>query len=333
MSRRLLTAVAVLALVATACGGDDDAAPTTSSSTTSWSTTASSTTATTTPPTQSAPTSAAADAFPVTVNVGNGPVTIAAAPQRIMSLSPSLTEMLYAVGAGDQVGAVDKNSDFPAGAPVTDLSGFKPNVEAIAALTPDLVLVSGDRDGIVAALGTVGIPTLLLPTATTLDDTFAQLATIGAATGHVDAASATVTAMREQIDALLADVPEREAPLTYFYELADDGNTVTSSTFIGNVLSLAGLTSIADPAPDAAGGYLQLGAEAVLAADPTFIFLAHSDGSAPTTDEIAARPGWSELQAVRDGHVVALDSDIASRWGPRVVDLLAAVVAATRGTT
>ena len=109
--------------------------------------------------------------------------------------------MLYAVGAGDQVAAVDKNSDFPAGAPVTDLSGFKPNVEAIAALTPDLVLVSGDRDGIVAALGTVGIPTLLLPTATSLDDTYAQLATIGAATGHADAAGDR-RPIRDQIDAL-----------------------------------------------------------------------------------------------------------------------------------
>ena len=148
-----------------------------------------------------------------------------------------------------------------------------------------------------------------------------------------DSTGDTVATMRDQIDALVAQVPEREAPLTYFYELADDGNTVTSSTFIGNVLSMAGLTSIADPAPDAAGGYPQLGAEAVLAADPAFIFLAHSDDSVPTPDEIAARPGWSELQAVRDGHVVALDPDIASRWGPRVVDLLAAVVAATSATT
>ncbi len=139
--------------------------------------------------------------------------------------------------------------------------------------------------------------------------------------------------MREQIAALVAKVPEREAPLTYFYELAEDGNTVTSSTFIGNVLSLAGLTSIADAAPDAAGGYPQLSAESVLAADPVFVFLAHSDGTTPTPDELAARPGWSELKAVRDGHLVVLDTDIASRWGPRVVDLLAAVIAATSGTT
>ena len=96
---------------------------------------------------------------------------------------------------------------------------------------------------------------------------------------------------------------------------------------------LAGLTSIADAAPDAAGGYPQLSAESVLAADPVFVFLAHSDGTTPTPDELAARPGWSELQAVRDGHVVVLDPDVASRWGPRVVDLLAAVVAATAATT
>jgi iron complex transport system substrate-binding protein len=254
-------------------------------------------------------------------------------PQRIVSLSPSLTEMLYAIGAGDQVVAVDTYSDFPAGTPMTDLSGFKPNVEAIAALTPDLVVLAADREGIVAALDAVGIPTLVLPTAMSLDDTFAELTTLGETTGHPDEAAATVAALREQIDALVAQVPEREAPLTYYYELADDGNTVTSDTFIGNVLSLAGLTSIADAAPDAAGGYPQLSAEAVLAADPAFVFIAHSDGTAPTPEELAARPGWSELLAARDGHVVTLDADIASRWGPRVVDLLAAVVAATSSTT
>src|SRR5262249_9632372 len=140
------------------------------------------TTPTSPPPTSVAP------AFPVTVTAVNGPVTIAAEPRRIVSLSASLTEMLYGVGAGDQVVAVDKYSNFPAGAPITDLSGFKPNVESIAALQPDLVLVSGDRDGIVATLAATGIPTLLLKPATTVDDALAQLTTVGTATGHADAA-------------------------------------------------------------------------------------------------------------------------------------------------
>jgi iron complex transport system substrate-binding protein len=332
MSTRHIAAALVALALLTACGSDEPAAAPTTTATAASTSTAAPTTATAAT-SAALTTTAAAAAFPVTVTAGNGPVTIAAAPRRVVSLSPSLTEMLYAVGAGDQVAAVDKYSNYPAGTPVTDLSGFKPNVEAVAALTPDLVVVAGDRDGLVAALGTVGVPTLLLPPAKSLDDTYGQLTTIGAATGHADQAAATVATMRQQVDALTARVPEREAPLTDFYELADDGHTVTSSTFIGNVLSLAGLTSIADAAPDQAGGYPQLSSEAILAADPAVVFLAHSDGANPTTEELAARPGWSELQAVRDGHVVALDPDVASRWGPRVVDLLAAVVDATAGIT
>jgi cobalamin transport system substrate-binding protein len=332
MTTRHIAAALVALTVLTACGSDGPAAaPTTTTPAISTSTAA----LTTAPPATAAATTttAAAAVFPVTVTADNGPVTMSAAPQRVVSLSPSLTEMLYAVGAGDQVAAVDKYSNFPAGTPLTDLSGFKPNVEAIAKLTPDLVVVAGDRDGIVAALGTVGIPTLLLPPAKTLDDSYRQLATIGAATGHADQAGVAIAAMRQQVDALTARVPQREAPLTYFYELADDGHTVTSSTFIGNVLSLAGLTSIADSVPDEAGGYPQLSAEAVLAADPDVVFVAHSDGTSPTAEQLAARPGWSELQAVRDGRIVNLDPDIASRWGPRVVDLLAAVVDATASIT
>jgi len=303
MSRRLLATLLVVAATAVACGAEDDAADPSSA---------------TTSPATTTPVSAE---------------SAATAPQRIVSLSPSLTEMLYAVGAGEQVVAVDKYSDFPAGTPMTELSGFKPNVEALAELAPDLVVLASDRDGIVDALETVGIPSLLLPTAPTLEDTYEQLSEVGAVTGHPDEAAAVVATMRDRIDALVAEVPEREAPLTYYYELADDGHSVTSATFIGNVLSLAGLVSIADDAPEAAGGYPQLSAEAVLAADPAFVFLAHNDGTTPTPAELAARPGWGELRAIRDGHVVVLDTDVASRWGPRVVDLLAAVVAATSTAT
>jgi iron complex transport system substrate-binding protein len=267
------------------------------------------------------------------VTAGNGAVTIPAAPHRIVSLSASLTEMVYAVGAGPQVVAVDKYSNYPPHLPTTDLSGFKPNVEAIAALRPDLVLVSGDRDGVVAALGAIGVPTLLLAPPSTVDDALAQLVTVGTATGHGATAQADVASLRQQMAALAARVPEREAPLTYYVELADDGRSATSGTFLGNVLSRAGLRNIADAAGDAAGGYPQLSAEAVLAADPDVVFLAHSNGQNPSVADVAARPGWSGLKAVRNGHVVALDPDIASRWGPRLVDLLRAAVDATAGIT
>ncbi|MFT3855289.1 MAG: ABC transporter substrate-binding protein [Ilumatobacteraceae bacterium] len=316
-----------------ACGGSSGAttitATTVSASTTI---TAASTTTTAAGTTTAAPaTVTTVPAFPVTVTAGNGSVTVASAPQRIVSLSASLTEMLYAAGAGEQVVAVDKYSNFPPGTPMTDLSGFKPNVESIAALNPDLVLVAGDREGIVEALGAIGVTTLQFSPAVTVDDALAQLVTIGTATGHGTTADELVTQMRADLETLAAKAPHRDQPLTYYLELADDGHTVTSATFIGDVLSRAGLTSIADSAGDAAGGFPQLSNEAILAADPDVIFLAHSNGQNPTAADLAARPGWSELRAVHDGHVVTLDPDVAGRWGPRLVDLLAAAVEATAG--
>ena len=108
-----------------------------------------------------------------------------AMPTKIISLSPSLTETLFAVGAGDQVIAVDVLSNYPADAPVTDLSGVEPNVEAIAQYGPDLVMVSDDLNNVVIGLQALDIPVMHLPAAVTLDDTFAQIEQIGAATGHV----------------------------------------------------------------------------------------------------------------------------------------------------
>lgn len=258
-----------------------------------------------------------------------GDVTVEAEPQRIVSLSASLTEIAYAVGAGDQVVAVDRYSTHPAGAPVTDLSGFRPNVEAIAAHRPDLVLVGSDRDGIVGALGAAGVPTVLLTSATTLDDTYRAIEVVGDATGHPEEAAEVVAGMRARIDELVASVPERPQPVSYYYELSGDLHSVTSATYIGELLALAGLRSIGDAAPDDAGGYPQLNAEFVLGADPDVVFLARTDGATPDPAEVAARPGWAELAAVRSGRVVALDPDLASRWGPRVVDLLEQVIAAT----
>jgi iron complex transport system substrate-binding protein len=268
-------------------------------------------------------------AFPVVVTADNGTVELAEQPERIVSLSPSLTELLFAIEAGDQVVAVDRHSDFPDGTPVTDLSGFKPNVEAIGGYEPDLVVVAGDRDGVVEALDTLGIPTLLLPSAASLDDVYRQIDVLGDATGHPDAAATLAADLRSELERLAASAPERDPQLRYFYELSDDLYTVTSDTFIGELLGLAGMVSIADAVNDTAGGFPQLSAEYVLDADPDVIFLAHTDGTGQDPAEVAARPGWDELQAVRDDAVVVLDADVSSRWGPRIVELLAAVVDAT----
>ncbi|MCK8669656.1 ABC transporter substrate-binding protein [Rhodococcus sp. HM1] len=248
-------------------------------------------------------------------------------PQAIVSLSPTSTEMLYAIGAGDQVIAVDDRSDYPAEAPVTDLSGFTPNVEAILGYEPDLVVSNADTADLVAGLEQAGVETLILPAAEDLDDTYDQIEQLGAATGHVGEAAELVAQMKTDIDETLAGLPERETPLTYYHELDNTFYSVTDDTYIGQIYGMLGLRSIAT----GGDGYPQLSNEFILEQNPDVVFLADGQCCGVTPEVVAARAGWNELSAVRDGRVYVLDEDIASRWGPRVVDLvreLAAIVAA-----
>ncbi len=266
------------------------------------------------------PAASGTTAFPVTV----GSVTLAAKPTHIVSLSPTATETLFAIDAGAQVVAVDDNSTFPTTAPKTKLSAFKPNVEAIAKFQPDLVIVSNDMEKIVSQLTTLKIPTLLAPSAKTLDDTYGQIIDLGALTGHRDTAQALVTRMKDQIGKLVAGVPAAAKSKTYYYELDPTYYTVTSATFIGSLFTSVGLTNIAD-AKNASNPYPQLSAEAVLGANPDFIFLADTKCCGQSPDTLAKRPGWADVAAVKNNRIVTLDDDIASRWGPRVLDLVIAI--------
>lgn len=252
-------------------------------------------------------------------------------PERIVSLSATATEILFAIGAGDQVVAVDDQSNFPLDAPITDLSGYQPNVEAVAGYQPDLVLLSDDRGGVVAGLDALGITTRVDAAARTLDDTYSQIAELGIATGHEDGAADVVAGMRKGIDEQVTRVPERPQPLTYYHELDPTLFTATSQTFIGEVYRLAGLENVADPtdADGQSGGYPQLSPEFLVDADPDVIFLADTKCCQQTAETVAARPGFGGLSAVANGRVVELDDDIASRWGPRIVELLRTVVDAT----
>ncbi|HWM03131.1 MAG TPA: ABC transporter substrate-binding protein [Actinophytocola sp.] len=265
-------------------------------------------------------------AFPVEVTPPGGePVTIDARPERIVSLSASNTETLYAVGAGDQVVAVDDQSTYPPEAPKTDLSGLTPNVEAIVEHDPDLVVISDDSENLVASLTELDRTVLLVPAAATLDDVYAGIEILGQATGHTDEASDLARRTKEDLDKIVDDTPRPAEPLSYYHELDTTLYSVTSKTFIGQVYGLFGLTNIADPADKDSGGYPQLSAEHILRSDPDLIFLADVRCCGQSTQTVAARPGWNTIKAVKNGNVVALDDDLASRWGPRVVDLARSV--------
>jgi iron complex transport system substrate-binding protein len=264
--------------------------------------------------------------FPITIQAPNGPVTIDERPTRIVSLSPTATEVLFAIEADGQVVAVDDQSNFPDDAPVSNLSGLDPNIEAIADMDADLVVMMFDVGGeTVAALEAVGIPSLVHGAAVDLDDAYAQIEQLGAATGNVAAAAALVGSMQGDIDRIVADTDAAGA--TYYHELDPLLYSATSATFAGALYGMVGLSNIADAADDGSG-YPLLSAEYIVAEDPDLVFLADTKCCGESADTVAARPGWDTMGAVREGGIVELDDDIASRWGPRVVEFLEAIAVA-----
>jgi len=303
----------LLALVVAACGSDDDtAAP---------------------PATSSAAVETTAAAFPVTVEGDNGPLTLQEQPDEIVSLSATATESLFAIGAGDQVIAVDDQSDYPADAPQTDLSGFEPNVEAIAGYEPDLVIASYDPGGLVDGLEKLDIPVLLQDAAPNLDAAYAQIETLGTATGHVEEAEEVVESMQTQIDELVSSASGAEGA-TVYHELGPDFYSATSDTFIGSVYGLFGLVNIADEAGDAdAGGYPQLSGEYIVSESPDLIVLADTVCCGQTAQKVSKRPGWDQIAAVESGNIVEADDSIASRWGPRTVEFVGLIADSLEGVS
>lgn len=243
---------------------------------------------------------------------------------RIVSLSPTATEMLYAIGAGDLVVAVDSLSTFPAETAdkVTEISAFEPNAEAILGYEPDLVLISNDMNKISEQLTSAdpGITVWTGAAAATLDDVYRQIGELGAATGREDAAAALVADMKSKIEAATAGVTAPEGA-SYFYELDNTLYSVTSNTFVGSLLKATGIANVADGVEEG-NDYPQMNAEAIIKANPSIIFLADTKCCGQNAAEVAKRPGWSGIDAVKNGNVVELDDDVASRWGPRVVDLV-----------
>jgi iron complex transport system substrate-binding protein len=313
-SRLALLAAPVLAL-AVGCGSSGTATSTSAS-------------------TQSASQSGSQPAtYPVTVQGSNGPVTINAEPKRIVSLSAAETEILWSIGAGSQVVAVDDQSNYPQGVPTTKLSGYKPNVEAIAGYNPDLVVLANDLNGIVGALAKLKIPTLLLTAPQTLDDSYAEFTTLGKATGHEPEAAKQAQAVKDRIAAAVASVPKSTKQLSVYHELEQSYYSATSKTFIGSIYSLFGLKNIADAAKGADSGYPQLSAEYVVQQAPDLIVLADTKCCGQTPQTVAKRPAFGTIPAVKQGKIVAADDDIVSRWGPRTADFAELVAKELNGTS
>jgi iron complex transport system substrate-binding protein len=256
----------------------------------------------------------------VTVKASNG-VALPADPDRIVSLSGASTEDLFAVGAGKQVVAVDVYSTYPPDAPRTKLSGFDPNVEAIAKYNPDLVVISGNVDSIESQLASLHIPVLVEPAPANLAGAYDQIDQLGGATGHLSQAAAVVASMRRQVASIVASVKRVSPPPTVYHELDQTYYSASSETFIGQLYSLLGLRNIADKA-EKAGAYPQLSSEYIIASDPDLIVLADTVCCGQSYKTVAARPGWSHIAAVEHHDVLAVNDSVASEWGSRIVVFL-----------
>ena len=266
--------------------------------------------------------------FPVTITTPAGAVTVAKKPRRIVSLSPTATESLFAIGAGPQVIAVDDRSDYPKAAPRTRLSGFTPNVEAIAAYRPDLVVIAYDPKGLSSALRKLGITVVHHDGARSFAGAYTQVRQLGLITGHAPQARRLIAGMKARIGRIVERSRPTGARLSVYHELDPDLFSATSKTFVGKVYAALGMRNIADAADSTGTGYPQLSAEYVVAASPDVIVLADGVccGQKPST--VAARPGWDRISAVRTGSIVSIDDSIASRWGPRLVNFFRALSSA-----
>jgi cobalamin transport system substrate-binding protein len=261
--------------------------------------------------------------FPAKVAAANGTVTIPSRPTRIMSLSASATAMLYDMGAGSQVVAVDKYSTNPANAPRTPLTGYETGPESYVRYHPDLVILAQDQNGTLSAqLADIGIPALVLPAAANLDDTYKQIAVLGKATGHLSAAAEETSSIKTQLAAIVRSVGSKGHGVTYYQELDPTLYTATSDTFIGALYKSLGMVNIADGAIATGNDYPQLSAESLIEASPEDVFLADGNCCGQTAATFAARPGYSTIRAVRQHHVFVIPDSIASQWGPGVVTFL-----------
>jgi iron complex transport system substrate-binding protein len=251
-------------------------------------------------------------------------------PHRIVSLSPTATEDLFTIGAGKQVVAVDQDSNYPRRAPRTKLSGVTPNVEAIANYHPDLVVISYNPGNFEAQLRKLGIKVVNEAAAKNLREAYREILGLGRLTGHSRGATAVVHAMQTQLAAIVRSVPTSRRHLSVYHELDPTYYSATSKTFIGSIYKLFGFRDIADAAGGTGDGYPQLSAEYIIAKNPQIIVLADTKCCQQSYATVAARPGWGTISAVEHHRVVAADDDVASRWGPRIVEFARTVARMAR---
>lgn len=258
----------------------------------------------------------AAATFPVTVTDDLGrEVEIATEPQRIVSLAPANTEIVAALGLIDRLVGVTTYCNYPAEvADIAKVGDFvSPNLEAIAAAEPDLILATtGVQADVIEQLEALGAAVIAIDPQT-IEAVYASIGTVGDATGAGEEAAALVAKMQADL-AEIASAYEDEEPVTCFLEIAQEPLfTAGSGTLQDDLIRAAGGTNVVTEA-----GYVGYSLEQLLADDPTVYMATKGSMSDPT--QLESRAGYDALSAVKTGAVYVLDDDLVSRPGPRVVE-------------
>ncbi len=269
-------------------------------------------------------------ANPIALTDGLGrSVSLAAPAQKIVSMAPSNTEILYAIGAGAQVIGRDEFSDYPAEAaslPSVGGSMGTYSIETIASLKPDLVLAAEiNTPEQVKALEDVGLKVYYLSNPKDLGGLYANLQTVGQLAGRESEADALVQSLQKRVQAVEDKLAPISSIITVFYEM--DGSdpakpwTAGQGSYLSQLVNMALGSNVGDSIK---GDYVQMSQEALLVQNPSIILLGDA-AYGVTAEQVAARPGWSALQAVKDNRVYAFDDNLVSRPGPRLVDGLEAL--------
>ena len=244
-------------------------------------------------------------------------------PKRIISLSPSITEILFEIGSGNQVIAVDNLSNYPNEAPISDISAYDPNVEAISLLNPDLVILSYNIKNLKVALKKIGIETIYLPAPLNFEDILDQIDYLGLQTGNEDKAKKLISKMKNRMKTL-QKLRENEKATKIYHEIDPNYYSPSKFSFIGDIYQKLNYKNVADKADISNLGYPKLSPELIISENPDLIVLPGKDNK--YVEKVKLRPGWSYIEAVKKNNFLLTNNDIASRWGPRILNFASILV-------
>ena len=244
-------------------------------------------------------------------------------PKRIISLSPSITEILFEIGSGNQVIAVDNLSNYPNEAPISDISAYYPNVEAISLLNPDLVILSYNIKNLKATLKKIGIETIYLPAPLNFEDILDQIDYLGLQTGNEDKAKKLISKMKNRMKTL-QKLRENETATKIYHEIDPNYYSPSKFSFIGDIYQKLNYKNVADKADISNLGYPKLSPELIISENPDLIVLPGKDNK--YVEKVKLRPGWGYIEAVKKNNFLLTNNDIASRWGPRILNFASILV-------